>query len=233
MRRLLPNTTVLFVAGCVVCSVLSMARAQTDTPTATPTLTPTPVESRKLLKCQKQLERQIRSFTRQVGSKVHACTEKVVRCKLAFEIDNEDPATCLAGAKVTCDKVAAVDKGIPAKLSKAKAKVNAACEQIPLAAVEGFVAGLGFFNIAAECAALQPPLTPISVSAVSDLVDCSFATARCAAEREVFIRDPRSGDSLADPAIDLASDFPCVGPPPTPTPTTTPSETPTETPTPL
>jgi hypothetical protein len=153
--------------------------------------------STELLNCQKQFEGQIRGFSNVLYQRLFGCAQKVVECKLAQEIDAVDPTACLARAATSCS-------GTPAKVSDQlaarKAKVVQRCGLIPLAELEQFTEGLGFFNVSAACAA----------ASVNDLVDCVFANAQCSAERQLFRLDPRAQDSLTTASV--AASFPCVGP---------------------
>ncbi|MEW6268428.1 MAG: hypothetical protein AB1689_03920 [Thermodesulfobacteriota bacterium] len=153
--------------------------------------------SKELLNCQKQFESQVRSFTNVMYLRLYGCAQKVVECKLADEIDAVDPTTCLARAATLCG--ATPTKVADALASKA-AKVVQRCGLIPLAELEQYVEGLGFFNVSAGC----------SAGSVTDLVNCVFADARCSTERELFLIDPRAQDSLTTAGI--AASFPCVAP---------------------
>lgn len=153
--------------------------------------------SKELLDCQKQLESNVRGFTSVVYQKLFTCAQKVVECKLADEIDAVDPTACLAKTAATCS-------GVPAKLgeqaAKRKAKAILKCGLIPLAELEQFDEGLGFFNVVSACGA----------ASVNDLVDCVFADAQCGTERQLLRLDPRAQDSLTTAGI--AASFPCVAP---------------------
>jgi len=153
--------------------------------------------SAELLKCQKSLESGIRSFTGYEATKVLGCTEKIVNCKLANEIDAVDPTACLAAASTACS-------GAPTQVSDAQTtrrdKVVLKCGLIPFMELEQFVAGLGFFNVASACGAGD----------ATALVTCIFADSRCSTEHQVFIIDPRAQDSLTTAGV--AGSFPCVGP---------------------
>lgn len=153
--------------------------------------------STELLSCQKQLESQVRSFTNVMYLRLYGCAQKVVECKLAQEIDGIDPTTCLARAAKPCG--AAPTKVADAQASKI-GRVVQRCGLIPLAEIEQYVEGLGFFNVADGCAA----------GSVTELVSCVFADARCSTERQLFRIDPRAQDSLATAGV--AGSFPCVGP---------------------
>jgi hypothetical protein len=153
--------------------------------------------SKELLDCQKALESNVRGYSNVIYQKLYTCAQKVVECELASEIDAVDPTACLARAAKSCT-------GPPAKLgeqaAKRKAKTIARCGLIPLAELEQYDEGLGFFNVVASCGA----------ASVNDLVDCVFADAQCGAERELFRLDPRAQDSLTTAGV--AASFPCVAP---------------------
>jgi hypothetical protein len=153
--------------------------------------------SKELLNCQKQFESQIRGFSNVVYLRLYGCAQKVVECELADEIDAVDPTACLARAAKGC-------AGTPAKvadqLAARKARVVQRCGLIPLAEIEQFNEGLGFFNVSAACGA----------ASVNDVVDCVFANAQCSTERQLFRLDPRAQDSLTTTGI--AASFPCVAP---------------------
>jgi len=151
----------------------------------------------ELLSCQKVFESQVRSFTNVIYLRLYGCAQKVVECKLAQEIDAVDPTACLARAATLCGAT-------PVKVSDAETtksdKVVQRCGLVPLAELEQYVEGLGFFNVAASC----------SAASVSQLVDCVFADARCSTERQLQIIDPRAQDSLTTAGV--AASFPCVAP---------------------
>lgn len=153
--------------------------------------------SKQLLDCQKQLESQIRGFSNVVQTGVAGCAQKIVECALADEIDAVDPTACVAKATASC-------AGVPAKVSdqssKRQPKVLAKCGLVPLAEIEQYAAGLGFFNVVAACGAAD----------INALVDCVFDSAQCSAEREIFQLDPRAQQSLTTAGI--AASFPCVAP---------------------
>lgn len=153
--------------------------------------------SKELLDCQKALESNIRGYTNLIYSKLFGCAQKVVECKLANEIDAVDATSCLAKATSGC---AAVDPKLDEQAAKREAKVVAKCGLVPLAEIEQFTEGLGFFNVANSCGA----------ASVSDLVDCVFTNARCSTERQLFKLDPRAQDSLTTAGV--AASFPCVAP---------------------
>lgn len=153
--------------------------------------------SKELVDCQKQLESNIRGYTNVVYQKLFTCAQKVVECKLADEIDAVDPTACLAKAASSCT---GIDTKIADQATKRKAKVVAKCGLIPLAEIEQYTEGLGFFNVADDCGA----------ASVSTLVDCVFADALCSTERQLFKLDPRAQDSLTTAGI--AASFPCVAP---------------------
>src|SRR5262245_54488622 len=110
--------------------------------------------SADLLKCQKTLDSKVRGVASTEQRVVIDCTLRAVNCKLAQGIDAVDPTACLASATDHC---ADPSIGAAAKVSKTvtsgKAKALAACGLIPLADLKAFLAGLGFFNVAAGCGA--------------------------------------------------------------------------------
>jgi hypothetical protein len=155
--------------------------------------------SRELLNCQKAIESQVRGFSNFAIARLSNCTEKVVECRLAQEIDATDPAACLARAARAC---APVPDKVDAQQSSRVDKIVRKCGLIPLAELEPFVGGLGFLNVVSDCGA----------ATATQLASCVVADSRCGFERAVFRLDPRAQDSLADPAIDIAASFPCVAP---------------------
>ena len=166
---------------------------------ATHALAVTP--SADLLKCQKTLDSKVRGVASTEQRVLVDCTLRAINCKLGQEIDAVDATACLASATSRC---ADPDTGASAKVTKAlnsgKGKALTACVLIPLADVNAFLAGLGFFNVTAGCGA----------ASVSDLIDCVFADAMCSTEHAIFIADPRAQDSLT--ALGIAGQFPCVAP---------------------
>lgn len=162
---------------------------------------------RDVVGCQKQMGKQARTIAKFIATQGHNCTDKVLRCELAAEIDAVDPGACSSKAIDRCAKV-------PGKLgtlvAKLREKTIAKCAALELVEAEAFVGGLGFVSEASACAALASPLTPIVVTSIADLVDCQVATTRCAADRELRNRDPRAPDSLVTAGIEAA--FPCAAP---------------------
>ena len=162
-----------------------------------PVAAPAATSSKVLLSCQKALEKNAQSLGTYAIGKVTSCTERVARCKLAAEIDAEDLPSCLATTAATCG-------GTPTKVSDQQTsrrdKTLVKCGLVPLADLEPFVGGLGFFNVVGACGA----------ATANDLVSCVLADARCNAERTVFRFDPRSQDSLTTAGV--AGSFPCVAP---------------------
>lgn len=152
--------------------------------------------SRNMVTCQKKLIGQVQGLTRFSARKLQGCTDKVVKCKLASEIDAVDPTDCLENATVVCGKVG---PAVTAAIAKRRANMLDKCSFIPIAELDQFIAGLGFLNVSASCGALD----------ATDLVDCILATTQCAVEREVFLRDPRALDSLTE--VGVAAAFPCTG----------------------
>jgi hypothetical protein len=156
--------------------------------------------SSQILACQKTFESSVRSYSTLASTQLLNCTEKVVECKLASEIDSVDPTSCLAAASTYCEKV-------PGKLSNARTlkegKVDTKCVLLSLAELKNFVAGLGFFNVFNNCS--NPTATDLST-----LVSCVFNGAECALEHEAFVNDPRAQDSLTTAGVD--GSFSCVGP---------------------
>lgn len=164
--------------------------------------------SNELLSCQKAIESQVRGFTSFAIARISNCTQKVVECKLAQEIDSVDPTACLASAAAAC---ATVPQKVADQKASRAAKMVVKCGLVPLGELEPFVAGLGFFNVVAACGAAD----------ASDLADCVLDAGLCPAsadgalgslERAIFRVDPRAQNSLSDPAISLAASFPCVAP---------------------
>lgn len=153
--------------------------------------------SKELLKCQKMLQNQSRSYANFTWSKLLKCTQKVVDCRLADEIDTVDPIACLAKAEAKCSPVAGK---VSEAQTKREIKTVLKCGLIALGELEQFIAGLGFFDVVANC----------SASDVNELVSCVFDDVRCASEQQLFIADPRAQDSLTD--VGLAASFPCVAP---------------------
>jgi hypothetical protein len=162
--------------------------------------------SSDLLNCQKAIESQVRGFTNFAIARISNCTEKIVECKLAQEIDTVDPTACLASASAACSTVPMkVDDQKNARADKIVLK----CGLIPFADLKPFVAGLGFFNLANDCGATD----------ADGLADCILDAGLCAAssdgargslERAIFRLDPRAEKSLT--ALSLNDDFPCVAP---------------------
>lgn len=157
--------------------------------------------SADLLKCQRSLESKVRAVATTLHRVVGDCTLKAVNCKLAEEVDAVPAGPCLTAV---ADRCADPTTGAAAKVTKTedRGKTSAlnSCGLIPLADLDEFIGGLGFFNVSAAC----------SAASASDLIDCLFDDGRCSAERMLFRLDPRAEDSLT--AIGLAASFPCVAP---------------------
>jgi hypothetical protein len=164
--------------------------------------------SRELLSCQKAVESQVRGFTNFAVARISNCTEKIVECKLAQEIDATDPTACLASAAAAC---ATVPQKVADQQTIRAGKIALKCGLFPLADLEPFVAGLGFFNLVSDCGAADA--TDLAMCVLdAGLCPASSDGARGSLERAIFRLDPRAQDSLSDPAINLAASFPCVAP---------------------
>ncbi len=183
-----------------------------------------------LRRCYKRLADKVRMFTIKTMKYIHNCADTAVRCKLASEIDGTDPAHCLVDAAGMCAHNAE-NVAYYLNTSKQGVMVDRWCGQVPFTDLKPLVQGPGFSYSAAGCS---------TATTLSELLDCVFGIpgatgtfgAKCAAEREVFIRDPRANDSLTAAGLNPAADFPCLGPTPTPivpTPTITGTPTPTST----
>jgi hypothetical protein len=130
-------------------------------------------------------------------TRILACAQKAVNCKLANEIDGASLTPCLTNAMTACTTTPTkVGNSQTAASNKAVLK----CGLVPFGDVTKFVGGLGFFNVASGC----------SAGTVNDLVSCLFADARCEAEHEAFVIDPRANDSLS--SLGIAGSFSCLGP---------------------
>ena len=149
-----------------------------------------------LLRCQKGIHTRVSSFVKLVQTGLGNCTYKVELCKLAQEIDGEDPTSCLAAATSYCAKASAK---VPQYKSLYLGKTLVLCN-VTVADLEPYVSGLGFFGPNTTCAATSVP----------DLIACLFDGAQCSAERTLFTLDPRAQDSLS--TVGLAGAHPCVGP---------------------
>ena len=153
--------------------------------------------SNELEKCQKQFTKEVRKLQKTTLTQLFKCLRRATECKLADEIDSEDPTKCLTIASLVCDK--AVTK-VDQKELKGSSKVVLKCGLIPIGELETFVGGLGFFDVAASC----------SAGDAGALIDCVFADTRCSAEQQAFILEPRAQDSLTEVGVEAS--FPCVAP---------------------
>jgi hypothetical protein len=150
----------------------------------------------ELLRCQKGIHTRTASFVKLVQTGLSNCAYKVELCKLAQEIDGDDPTACLASATAACASASAkVQSYKSAYLGKALLVCN-----VTIPDLEAYVGGLGFFGENASCGATN----------VNDLLECIFAAAQCSAERTLLALDPRAPDSLAMAGV--AGAHPCVGP---------------------
>jgi hypothetical protein len=121
-------------------------------------------------------------------------------CKLANAIDGADLPACLATTTSICSTL---DTKLVDYRARRKLKIDKVCGALlPLGDVTPFIGGLGYGSVAAAC----------SAASTTALTDCLLGLSRCAAEHEVFRRDPRALDSLTE--VGIAASFPCVGPPP-------------------
>jgi hypothetical protein len=151
----------------------------------------------ELLRCQKGIHTRAAIFAKAVQTALASCTYKVESCQLALEIDGVTPTQCLAAASAACTSDSAK---VTAWASSNEDKALIACGAVPLADLEAWVAGLGLAAVGQGCAA----------SSVGDLVSCVFDATRCAAERTLFVVDPRAQDALTTAGI--AAAHPCVAP---------------------
>jgi len=177
-------------------------------------VTPPTTSSASLLACQTRLHNKVKAFARYTATKLHGCSEKVVRCKLANEIDAVDPTSCLASATSSCSTIpAAIDTKLAAFKDPVKiTAIPRKCGLVPFADLQPFVGGLGFSNVAAGCS---------GTADLNALMDCILGTpttasstqgTKCSVEHKVFIRDPRANDSLTSGGLNPGTQFPCVGP---------------------
>ncbi len=150
----------------------------------------------ELVRCQKGVHGRIASFVKVVETTLSTCAYRVEACQLAQEIDGDDPTGCLASASAACGAYSAK---IPGAKSSYRGKALIVCT-VPLADLEAYVGGLGFFAASGACGA----------ASVNDLLECLFDAAQCSAEHTVFALDPRAADALATAGI--AGAHPCVGP---------------------
>src|ERR1043166_7362242 len=58
--------------------------------------------SAQLLACQTRFSTKVKALARFSSNKIHGCAEKVIKCKLASEIDAVDPTSCLGSAQTAC-----------------------------------------------------------------------------------------------------------------------------------
>jgi len=172
----------------VVAALVALAAAARPSAAAT---------ASELLGCQKAMVSGARGVANAELAGLFKCSDKVVRCKLTQELDGIDPTACLASAATACAKV---PPAIAAKETKAVQKASDVCGIVALAELEQYVAGLGYFQVAADCGA----------ASASDLATCVLAASRCTAQRQVFRTDPRAQDSLTTAGV--AASFPCVAP---------------------
>jgi hypothetical protein len=153
---------------------------------------------KELLKCQKMMLNQSRSYAKVTWSKLLNCTQKVGDCQLAEEIDGLDATGCVANVSVKkCDPLVAK---LSEQQAKRELKTVLKCGLLTLAELEQFIGGLGYSGVVAACAATD----------VNTLVSCVFDDVRCNAEGQLFIADPRAQASLV--AVGLDASFPCVAP---------------------
>jgi hypothetical protein len=150
-----------------------------------------------LLRCQRGIHTRATVLAKAVQTALATCTYKIESCQLADEIDAVSPTQCLARASAAC---ATASAKVAVRESSSAAKALIDCSAVPLADLESWVAGLGLAAIGQGCAA----------SSVGDLVGCIFDATRCAAERTLFVLDPRAQDALTTAGI--AAAHPCVAP---------------------
>jgi hypothetical protein len=162
--------------------------------TAVPVLAASTAE---LLRCQTALHGAGRTFTKNAQTLLTNCALKVETCLFRQELDGADPTACLAAVQATCQTYSA--KILASALAYRNKSIKI-CAPVPLGDAEAYVAGLGFFHESAACGATDP----------TELVGCVFDRAQCAAERLVFVMDPRAQAALT--AAGVAASHPCVAP---------------------
>jgi hypothetical protein len=172
-------------AGVLVAAALCMAR-----PASAATMA-------ELLRCQKGIHTRAASLTKAVQTVLASCTYKIETCQLAQEIEGTDATQCLASASAAC---ATYSAKVPAYKSSYETKALVACNVVPLADLQQWVAGLGLAAVSQGCAA----------STVVELVSCIFDATQCSAERTLFVLDPRAQYALATAGV--AAAHPCVAP---------------------
>ena len=151
----------------------------------------------ELLRCQKGAHTRVLSFAKSAETALFNCALKVETCQLAQALDGDDPTQCLLSATAACGTYSAKIASLKAV---SRAKAASVCLSVPLADVNQAVAGLGFFDVSAGCAA----------ASVDDLVTCIFDEAQCAVEHTVFTLDPRAQDAFT--AAGIAAAHPCAAP---------------------
>lgn len=164
------------------------------------------------LACQTRFDMRVRTLASYVATKTHTCTEKVVRCKLAQEIDSVTPSTCPSGIASACNgvPVAITNKLTAMKDGFSRLGIPKKCSLVSWDSLTAFVGGLGFLKVASDAAC--------GVGDLSCLMDTVLGTptgtlgTKCDVEHKVFIRDPRALDSLMSVSSGFEGNFPCVGP---------------------
>ncbi len=151
----------------------------------------------ELMRCQKGIHTRASVLAKLTQAAVSNCAGRVEACKLAQELDGEDPTQCLAAASTAC---ATFSGKVPAYKSAAESKAVGACNVVPFADLAQWVAGLGMAGPNASCGA----------GTVFGLLGCVFDDTQCAAEHLVFVLDPRAADALSTAGV--AGNHPCVGP---------------------
>lgn len=179
---------------------------------ADPTTAGTP-----LITCHKQLQARVKSLSAFVATKLHACADKVAKCKLIDELDPAfDPTACLASATTAC---AAITAAIESKVELFKDKIELESKCTEIVGLSGFdelsapLGGLGFV-----IASPNPGATCHAATNLSQLADCLLGVAdstggtRCSVEQKTFVRDPRIVDSFTSVGLTPVTDFPCLAP---------------------
>jgi hypothetical protein len=81
--------------------------------------------------CRKTISKQGASYAKKRRQKLLRCTDKLLKCELAFEVEGVDPSTCRSRARDSCNKALGTDGSINTAIAAFKEKAGTACLLVP------------------------------------------------------------------------------------------------------
>ena len=183
-----------------------------------PTTVSTTQIATHVLNCEKKLVG-VLEFLQTFESSLQRCTEAILQCELAEEIDAGDKNRCLTSLATTAKCFGTtgpkryIEKVLtPTAFGSASTYLFNRCSRIPMDRIEVFMQGLGFSALAGCSTAAD--IREIAHCMLGDLGPTGAYGVKCAVEHNVSIRDPRAKHALEEAAIalDPTNNFPCLGP---------------------